>query len=302
MSVIDRVKVKRNKLQFSRLTNLDDHYVRGKIESFLIEDGSDNDVTTNHSIDKSMKIEAALIIEEECVIAGSSILPHCFPEDIIIESHIMDGDIGKVNDIVAKIRGSARTILKRERVVLNLMQRLCGIATKTQQYVNHTQNYNFKVLDTRKMTPGLRQFEKFAVAVGGGYNHRLDLSSAVLIKDNHIISAGGLEPAVKNIQKSNPAIPIELEVDTLKQLAQGLDMNVDGFLLDNMSPDLVKKAIGIVNDHPNGADVFVEASGGINLETIGSYAETGVHAASIGSLTTKVKNIDLKMEITSINE
>jgi len=295
------MKVKRNKLQFSRLTNLDDHYVRGKIESFLIEDGGDNDVTTNHAIGKSTKIEAHIIVEEECVIAGSSILPYCFPKNIIIESHIMDGDIGKVNDILSKIRGSARTILTRERIVLNLMQRLCGIATKTRKYVDNTRNYKFKVLDTRKMTPGLRQFEKFAVAVGGGYNHRLDLSSAVLIKDNHIISAGGLEPAVRNIQKSNPETPIELEVETLKQLRQGLDMNVDGFLLDNMTPDLVNKAIKIVNDHPNGTDVFVEASGGINLETIGSYAKTGVHAASIGSLTTKVNNIDLKMEITSIS-
>ena len=296
------MKVKRNKIQFSRLTNLDDHYVRGKIESFLKEDDSDNDITTNHSIDKSMKMEAALIVEEECVIAGSSILPHCFPKDIIIQSFIMDGNTGKANDVLAKIYGSAQTILKRERVVLNLMQRLCGIATKTKKFVDHTQNYNFKVLDTRKMTPGLRQFEKFAVAVGGGYNHRMDLNSAVLIKDNHIVSAGGLEQAVKNIQNSNLGIPIELEVDTIGQLEQGLDLNVDGFLLDNMSPDLVKKAMRMVNDHPNGMDVFVEASGGITFDIIGSYAETGVHAASIGSLTTKVKNVDLKMEITPITE
>ena len=200
------MKVKRNKLQFSRSTSLDSHYVRGKIESFLIEDGSDNDITTNHAIDKSTNIEAVLIVEEECVIAGSSILPYCFPKNIIIESHIMDGDIGKVTDVLSIIRGSAQTILRRERVVLNLMQRLCGIATNTRKYVDNTQNYNFKVLDTRKTTPGLRQFEKFAVAVGGGYNHRLNLSSAVLIKDNHIISAGGIEPAVRNIQISNPDI------------------------------------------------------------------------------------------------
>ena len=302
MSVINRMKVKRNKIKFSRLTNLDDHYVREKIESFLKEDDSDNDITTNNSIDKSMKMEAALIVEEKCVIAGSSILPHCFPKDIIIQSFIMDGNTGKANDVLAKIYGSAQTILKRERVVLNLMQRLCGIATKTKKFVDHTQNYNFKVLDTRKMTPGLRQFEKFAVAVGGGYNHRMDLNSAVLIKDNHIVSAGGLEQAVKNIQNSNLGIPIELEVDTIGQLEQGLDLNVDGFLLDNMSPDLVKKAMRMVNDHPNGVDVFVEASGGITFDIIGSYAETGVHAASIGSLTTKVKNVDLKMEITPITE
>ena len=300
MSVIDGVKVKRNKLQFSRLTNLDGHYVREKIESFLQEDGSEGDITTNYSVDTSMKMEAILIAEEECVVAGSSILPHCFPKDIIIQSFIRDGGIGKANEVLAKICGSARTILKRERVVLNLLQRLCGIATKTRQYVKRTQNYNFKVLDTRKMTPGLRMFEKFAVAVGGGFNHRLDLSTAVLIKDNHIISAGGLEPAVKNIQDSNPEIPIELEVDTLRQLEQGLDMNVDGFLLDNMSPDLVKKSLKIVNEHPNGTDVFVEASGGIQLDTIGAYAETGVHAASIGSLTTKVQNIDLKLEMSPI--
>jgi nicotinate-nucleotide pyrophosphorylase (carboxylating) len=300
MSVIDGVKVKRNKLQFSRLTNLDGHYVREKIESFLQEDDSEGDITTNYSVDTSMKMEAILIAEEECVVAGSSILPHCFPKDIIIQSFIRDGGIGKANEVLAKICGSARTILKRERVVLNLLQRLCGIATKTRQYVKRTQNYNFKVLDTRKMTPGLRMFEKFAVALGGGFNHRLDLSTAVLIKDNHIISAGGLELAVKNIQDLNPEIPIELEVDTLRQLEQGLDMNVDGFLLDNMSPDLVKKSLKIVNEHPNGTDVFVEASGGIQLDTIGAYAETGVHAASIGSLTTKVQNIDLKLEMSPV--
>ena len=300
MSVIDGVKVKRNKLQFSRLTNLDGHYVREKIESFLQEDGSEGDITTNYSVDTSMKMEAILIAEEECVVAGSSILPHCFPKDIIIQSFIRDGGIGKANEVLAKICGSARTILKRERVVLNLLQRLCGIATKTRQYVKRTQNYNFKVLDTRKMTPGLRMFEKFAVAVGGGFNHRLDLSTAVLIKDNHIISAGGLELAVKNIKDSNPEIPIELEVDTLRQLEQGLDMNVDGFLLDNMSPDLVEKSLKIVNEHPNGTEVFVEASGGIQLDTIGAYAETGVHAASIGSLTTKVQNIDLKLEMSPV--
>ena len=300
MSVIDGVKVKRNKLQFSRLTNLDGHYVREKIESFLQEDGSKGDITTNYSVDTTMKMEAILIAEEECVVAGSSILPHCFPKDIIIQSFIRDGGIGKANEVLAKICGSARTILNRERVVLNLLQRLCGIATKTRQYVKRTQNYNFKVLDTRKMTPGLRMFEKFAVAVGGGFNHRLDLSTAVLIKDNHIISAGGLELAVKNIKDSNPEIPIELEVDTLRQLEQGLDMNIDGFLLDNMSPDLVKKSLKIVNEHPNGTDVFVEASGGIQLDTIGAYAETGVHAASIGSLTTKVQNIDLKLEMSPI--
>ena len=300
MSVIDGVKVKRNKLQFSRLTNLDGHYVREKIKSFLQEDDSEGDITTNYSVDTSMKMEAVLIAEEECVVAGSSILPHCFPKDIIIHSFIRDGGIGKANEVLAKICGSARTILKRERVVLNLLQRLCGIATKTRQYVKRTQNYNFKVLDTRKMTPGLRMFEKFAVAVGGGYNHRLDLSTAVLIKDNHIISAGGLEPAVKNIKDSNPEIPIELEVDTIRQLEQGLDLNVDGFLLDNMSPDLVKKALKLVAEHPNGTDVFVEASGGIHIDTIGAYAETGVHAASIGSLTTKVQNIDLKLEINPI--
>jgi nicotinate-nucleotide pyrophosphorylase (carboxylating) len=266
----------------------------------LQEDGSEDDITTNYSADTSMKMEAVLIAEEECVAAGLSILPHCFPKDIIIQSFIMDGDIGKANEVLAKIRGSARTILKHERVVLNLLQRLFGISTKTRQYVERTQNYNFKVLDTRKMTPGLRMFEKFAVAVGGGYNHRLDLSTAVLIKDNHIISAGGLEQAVKKIQDSNPGIPIELEVDTLKQLEQGLDLNVDGFLLDNMSPEMVKKALKIVNEHPNGTDVFVEASGGIHLDTIGAYAETGIHASSVGSLTTKVKNIDLKLEINPI--
>ena len=301
MSVITRTVARRNKLQFSRLMTLDDRYVQEQIKSFLIEDGSDNDVTTNQAVSESLEVEALLIVEQECVIAGASILRYCFPRDIHVQCCIEDGDIGRANDTIAKIRGSAQTILKRERVVLNLLQRLCGIATKTRKYVNIVEGYACKILDTRKMTPGLRMFEKYAVAVGGGHNHRLDLSSAILIKDNHIISAGGIESAVKNIKSRAPEMPVELEVDTIEQLVQGLDLNVDGFLLDNMSLGLIQEALEVVNGHLNGADVFVEASGGITLDTVYKYAKTGVHAVSIGALTAKVKNIDLKLEINPIH-
>jgi nicotinate-nucleotide pyrophosphorylase (carboxylating) len=178
-----------------------------------------------------------------------------------------------------------------------LIQRLCGISTETKKHCNLNLPNNFKVMDTRKTTPGLRRFEKYAVTVGGGWNHRMDLSSAILIKDNHLQAAGGVKAAIEFSGKQNRKnLPIELEVDTLDQLRVGLDMDVDGFLLDNMNPEMVKKAITIIRSHPNGETIFVEASGGINYNTLESYAWTGIDGVSMSAITAQATAVDIKLE------
>ncbi len=286
---------------YSNLTSLSADYVREKMKLFLLEDKSDEDITTLTTISETVKMEAKIITEEECVVAGISFLKSCFPDEISVELKIKDGQYAQKSEVLATCMGSARTLLSRERVVLNLMQRLCGIATLTKKYSEIANQYKCKILDTRKMTPGLRLFEKYAVAVGGGFNHRLDLKSAVLIKDNHLLASGGVKPALENIKQLNGSIPIELEVDRLDQLREGLEYEINGFLLDNMTPNEIVQAIDLVKNNSRN-NVFLEASGGITLETLKEYAATGIEAISVGALTTGAKNINLKMEFNKISE
>ncbi len=286
---------------YSKLTSLSSDYVREKMELFLSEDKSDEDVTTLTTIGEFVEMEAKITTEEECVVAGISFLTNCFPDEIIVDAKYKDGQTAQTGEVLAVCKGSARGLLSRERVVLNLMQRLCGIATVTQKYVEIANKHRCKILDTRKMTPGLRLFEKYAVAVGGGFNHRLDLKSAVLIKDNHLLASGGVKSALENIRQLNGSVPVELEVDTLDQLREGLEYEINGFLFDNMTPDEIVQAIDIVNNNST-KNIFLEASGGITLETLEEYATTGIEAVSIGALTTGAKNINLKMDFKTITE
>jgi nicotinate-nucleotide pyrophosphorylase (carboxylating) len=286
---------------FSKLTTLPENYVREKMKLFLSEDKSNEDVTTLTTINKTVKMEAKIITEEECVVAGVSFLRSCFPDEISVDEKIKDGQTAQKSEILAVCKGSARTLLSRERVVLNLIQRLCGIATLTKQYSKIANQYNCKILDTRKMTPGLRLFEKYAVAVGDGFNHRMDLKSAVLIKDNHLLASGGVKSALESIRHLNGSLPMELEVDTLDQLKEGLEYKINRFLLDNMTPDEIVQAIALVKNYSMN-NIFLEASGGITLETLEEYAATGIEAISIGALTTGAKNINLKMEFNTISE
>lgn len=289
-------------IQISRLTTLPPKYVKEKIDFFLDEDAGTEDVTTLGTIPNSVRMGAHIVAEEECIAAGTSFLKYCFPSEIKVEVKKQDGSRVEKNEILATGVGPAQTLLSRERVILNLLQRLCGIASTTQKYVNIAEKHGCKILDTRKMTPGLRLFEKYAVAVGGGFNHRLDLRSAVLIKDNHLLAAGGIHNAIRNLAESKPAVPVELEVDTLSQLTEGLNYGINGFLLDNMSPSEIKKSIQYVKAHSNGQRIFMEASGGITLDKLEEYASTGIEAISIGALTTGTKNISLKMEFKAISE
>ena len=180
--------------------------------------------------------------------------------------------------------------------MLNLIQGLCGIATLTHKYVDLAKPFNVKILDTRKTTPGLRLFEKYAVSIGGAYNHRLNLSDGILIKDNHIILAGSVKDAVKVAQKNETDLSIELEVENINQIKEALNIGVDGFLLDNMTRNAVLHSISLIRNFENGEDIFIEASGGINFDNIHSYLDTGVNAISIGALTHRAISKDLHLE------
>ena len=292
--------VQENPIHISQMATLPPEYVREKFQLFLKEDHSEEDVTTLSTVPKSVNVKAEIIAEEKCVVVGTSFLRHCFPEVVGFEIKINDGSIANRHDVLAIGIGPARVFLSRERVILNLMQRLCGIATLTRKYSEIANKYDCKILDTRKMTPGLRLFEKYAVAIGGGYNHRMDLKSAVLVKDNHLLASGGVKAALRNLENSEPSVPVELEVDKLDQLEEGLMHKVDGFLLDNMNPDQIMEAIEIVREKSNGRRIFLEASGGITLEKLKVYASTGIEAISVGALTTGVKNTNLKMEFKTL--
>jgi nicotinate-nucleotide pyrophosphorylase (carboxylating) len=211
---------------------------------------------------------------------------------------VADGERISNGSIIAEINGNAREILTKERIILNLIQRMSAIATLATKYVDIAKPFGVKVLDTRKTTPGLRLFEKYAVAVGGAYNHRLDLSSGILIKDNHIAASGSISNALNNIKSMNLNLPIEIEVENFAQISEALVIGVDGFLLDNMSPALTIEAVKLIRSSKNGESIFIESSGGINLETLPAYVSTGIHAVSIGALTHGVKSADIHIEIS----
>ena len=287
----------KKRIEYEQKTSLNSDWVREQIAHFMEEDIPNGDITTEAIITASMPVIAQINSVDDFVFCGSSVIPYCFPESCKIGIKIEDGQQVNSGVTLATITGFAGDILTYERVSLNLIQRLCGISTETKKYCDLNLPNNFKVMDTRKTTPGLRLFEKYAVSVGGGWNHRFDLSSGILIKDNHLQVAGSVKAAVELSREQNRNnLPIELEVDTLDQLREGLDMDVDGFLLDNMSPKLVQDAVTIIRSHPNGETIFVEASGGINYDTLESYAWTGIDAVSMSAITTQASAVDIKLE------
>jgi nicotinate-nucleotide pyrophosphorylase (carboxylating) len=276
--------------------SLPDEYVRSKIKEFLAEDAPRGDITTDPIFDRGAAARAYIEAQSELVFAGESLLDNFFGKNCRVDLSARDGDSLESGDIIANIEGPAAEILKIERPLLNLLQRLCGIATQTLDYAKIASPYGVKILDTRKTTPGLRLFEKYAVAVGGGFNHRLDLSSGILIKDNHIQAAGGIDAAVRKIRGGNHTLPVELEIDRIDQIHEGLAAGADGFLLDNMSPEECRKAVEMIRHSPGGGDIFIEASGGITLSALSDYVSTGVNAISVGALTHSVKAADIHIE------
>ena len=283
-------------IEYPQNKHLSEEYIVKKISEFWKEDMPSGDQTTECIVPENTRIKAEIQAMEELVFAGEKIIPHCFGNECQITINQEDGNLVSSGDVLGMVTGSARYILSRERVMLNLIQRLCGIATISSKYAKIANPFNVMILDTRKTTPGLRLFEKYAVAIGGSYNHRLNLSDGILIKDNHVIAAGSITRAIESAQKSNPNLPLEVEVDNIDQIKEAIKIGVDGLLLDNMDADTIRLAVSIIRKSKNGDDIFVEASGGINIENIHPYLDTGINAISIGALTHQAISKDIRLE------
>ena len=286
-------------IEYPQHKKLSDEYIIGKIADFLVEDIPNGDITTESTTPDNSEITAEIHAVEKLVFAGSEIIPHCFGKNCQVTINHKDGAMLSKGDVIGVVTGSAREILSRERVMLNLIQRLCGIATLSHEYAEIAKPSNVKILDTRKTTPGLRLFEKYAVAIGGAFNHRLNLSDGILIKDNHIVAAGSVTNAIISARKKGIHLPLELEVDNFDQIHEALKTGVDGFLLDNMKPETIRSAVSIIRASQNGEDVFIEASGGITLENIHPYLDTGINAISIGALTHQAVSKNIRLDFIS---
>jgi nicotinate-nucleotide pyrophosphorylase (carboxylating) len=266
------------------------------VEQALLEDIGTGDITSESIVPYDLKAKGIIKTSEEGVVAGLDIIYLVFKKldpEICFQSKIKDGKNILPGEVLAKISGSARTILKGERVALNFLQRMSGIATITSKFCQQVKDFPVRIVDTRKTTPGLRILEKYAVRMGGGYNHRFGLYDAVLIKDNHIVVAGGIKSAVNSVQKQiSHTVKIEVEVENLSQLQEALKVQVDIIMLDNMDLETMKEAVKIVK-----GKTLIEASGEITLEKARKIAQIGVDLISVGALTHSVKSLDISMEI-----
>jgi len=280
------------------------------IENALLEDRATRDATSYACIDPNQRAAATVLAKQDCILAGigsiARILDVYADLDGAVTSHyevtthpeIFDGIRLHKGQSVAVIRHNARVILSCERVILNLLQRLSGIATLTRKFVDAVSGTHARILDTRKTAPGLRTLDKYAVRCGGGQNHRLDLSDGVLIKNNHITLAGGIVPALDRAHKNRRGEQvIEIEVRTLDELEQALEYGAEAILLDNMSVENVKLAVARCAHADR--HIPLEVSGGINLENVRAYAETGVNFISVGALTHSAPAVDMSMRVVA---
>ena len=266
------------------------------VSGALAEDlGLAGDITTNATVPADATASAAFVVRQTGVISGLDVAAAAFSlldPSVTFEAHAADGDILKAGGTVARVSGNARAILTGERVALNFLGRMSGIATLTHHYALAISGTKAAIADTRKTTPGLRAFEKYAVRCGGGRNHRAGLFDAILIKDNHIVAAGGIENAITAArQYAGHMTKIEVEVDTLDQLDEALKHQIDAVLLDNMTPALLATAVKRVAGR-----ALTEASGGVNLDTVRAIAESGVDLISAGALTHSAPVLDIGLD------
>lgn len=262
------------------------------------EDVGDGDHTTLSTIPAEERGKQRLIIKEEGILAGVDIARKVFEKfdpELKMTVYIEDGSHVKPGDIAFEVEGSVRSLLQTERVMLNIMQRMSGIATQTAKYQERLKGLKTKVLDTRKTTPGMRMLEKEAVRIGGGCNHRIGLFDMILIKDNHIDFAGGITQAVnaakKYLAKKGKNLKIEVEVRNTDEIKEALAANIDRIMLDNFTPERTREAVELIN-----GKVEVESSGGITLDTLRDYGECGVDFISVGALTHSVKGLDMSFK------
>ncbi|QRX63039.1 carboxylating nicotinate-nucleotide diphosphorylase [Dysgonomonadaceae bacterium zrk40] len=269
------------------------------IQLSFAEDIGEGDHTTLCSIPADAEGASRLLVKEQGVLAGVEAARevfHQFDPTLQMEVFIGDGESVNPGDEAFLVKGKVQSILQTERLVLNIMQRMSGIATITREYVKLLEGTKARVLDTRKTTPGMRMLEKQAVKIGGGVNHRIGLFDMILLKDNHVDFAGGIEQAIRGAQayllEHNKQLQIEIEVRSLEELKQVLLLGgVDRIMLDNFTPEKTREAVELV-----GGRVALESSGGITFDTIRSYAETGVDYISVGALTHSVKSLDMSLK------
>jgi nicotinate-nucleotide pyrophosphorylase (carboxylating) len=282
--------------------------ITGVIENALLEDRATRDATSYSCVDASQRASATILAKQDCILAGigcvSRILDVYAQLDGAVTSHyevtthreIFDGVRLHPGQSVAVIRHNARVILSCERVILNFLQRLGGIATLTRRFVDAISGTKARILDTRKTAPGLRMLDKYAVRCGGGQNHRLDLSDGVLIKNNHIALAGGIAFALEHAHRNRRGTqPIEVEVRSLDELELALANGAEAILLDNMSSEDVRRAVERCSK--DGRHIPMECSGGIRLENVRAYAETGVDFISVGLVTHSPKAVDMSLRV-----
>jgi len=271
-------------------------YVKTIIEKALSEDIGPGDVTSAATIPVGSTSTAEMLAKQDFVLAGLDVsleVFHTLDAAVQFTRFAQDGDRIKSGKVIARMSGSTRVLLAGERVALNLLQHMSGIATLTSKYVEQIKGFKAQVLDTRKTLPGLRQLEKYAVRMGGGVNHRFGLYDGVLIKDNHIKAAGGITNAIESARKqARNLLKIEVETKSMDDVREALAAKADIIMLDNMSLDTMREAVKLINDRAP-----VEASGNVTLETIRAVAETGVDFISSGTLTHSAPAVDISMKI-----
>ena len=275
-----------------------DELIDDLLELAFAEDVGDGDHTTLSTIPADEMGKQRLIVKEEGIIAGIEIAKKVFDKfdpELKMTTYIADGAHVKPGDIAFVVEGRVRSLLQTERVMLNIMQRMSGIATVTAKYQAKLEGLKTKVLDTRKTTPGLRMLEKEAVRIGGGCNHRIGLFDMILIKDNHVDFAGGIKEAIESAkrycQETGRDLKIEIEVRNTDEINQALEAGVDRIMLDNFTPERTREAVELINGR-----VEIESSGGITIDTLRAYGECGVDFISVGALTHSVKGLDMSFK------
>tara|TARA_B000000532_G_scaffold194262_1_gene160231 strand:+ start:423 stop:1274 length:852 start_codon:yes stop_codon:yes gene_type:complete len=281
-------------IRHEQITSLDKDYINNKLEQFFLEDNIFEDITTTSTQNENNHAEAIFLAKEDLLFVGKQIILQGLKK-CIFKNIVEDGTYLKKGSQIAVLSGPIVEILKKERVILNLVQRLSGIASTTQKLVKKTEKFGIQLLDTRKTTPGLRRFEKYAVFIGGGTNHRYSLKDSVMIKDNHLIGNSSFQESVDKALAKNPNKDIQVEVDNSDQLREALKTKVTSILLDNFHPRSLAQAISMIRKKKK--KIYIELSGGINISNIKSYCVDGVDGISMGALTHNIKSKDISLDL-----
>ncbi|GAB2718810.1 carboxylating nicotinate-nucleotide diphosphorylase [Paenibacillus thermoaerophilus] len=273
--------------------------LKRSIRSWLDEDIGTGDVTTMTTVPAESTARAVIHVKEPGIVAGLPAAETVFAvvdEQLVFRPLAAEGASVRPGDLLAEVEGSARSILLGERLALNLLQRLSGIATRTRAYVDALEGLPVRLVDTRKTTPGLRALEKYAVRVGGGHNHRFGLYDAAMIKDNHIKAAGGVAQAIRSAREQLPhTMKIEIEVETFDQLREALEAGPDIIMLDNMDVERMKQAVSMIRQ--KAPHIVIEASGSVSLDNVRQIASTGIDVISVGRLTYSVPALDISLDL-----